>query len=160
MSGFSRTRSRCRTMPSVTSRESSVVSLETARAALIDILAAEPAVVAAYIFGSLARGSAGPLSDIDVGLLAVDVDEAALLCDRTMDALCRRLGTSRVDVVSLATAPVPLRYRAIRDGLLVVRRDAATVERFITETVLHYLDFKPVRDRAFELVRESILENR
>jgi hypothetical protein len=136
------------------------VSLQAAQAALIDIVAAEPAVVAAYIFGSLARGAAGPLSDIDVGLLVSDADEAALVCDRTMEALSRRLGTSRVDVVSLASAPMPLRYRSIRDGLLVVRRDAGAVERFITETVLQYLDFKPIRDRALGLVRDSILENR
>ena len=146
-------------MPRVTSGESPVVSLEAARAALIDILAAEPAVVAAYIFGSLARGTAGPLSDIDVGLLMGDPEEAAPVCDPTMDALCRRLRTSNVDVVSLAEAPMPLRYRAVRDGLLVIRRDAAAVERFITETVLQYLDFKPVRDRAFGVVRDSILEN-
>jgi hypothetical protein len=147
-------------MPVVTSRESSVVSLEAARAALIDILAEEPTVVAAYIFGSLVRGAAGPLSDIDVGLLLADADGAALVCGRTVDALCRRLATSRVDVVSLATAPMPLRYRAIRDGLLVLGRDAAAVERFITETVLQYLDFKPLRDRAFALVRDAILESR
>jgi len=143
----------------VTSGESPV-SLQAAHAALVEILAPERAVVAAYIFGSLARGTAGPLSDIDVGLLVADSDDAARVCARTMDALCRRLGTSRVDVVSLATAPVPLRYRVVRDGLLVLRRDAAAVERFITETVLHYLDFKPVRDRAFGLVRDSIVENR
>ena len=147
-------------MPDVTLRESSVVSLEAARATLVDILAAEPAVVAAYIFGSLARGVAGPLSDLDVGLLVMEADEAALACDRTMDALCRRLGTSRVDVVSLATVSMPLRYRAVRDGLLVLGRDAAVLERFIADTVLQYLDFKPLRDRAFGLVRDAILQGR
>jgi hypothetical protein len=30
----------------------------------------------------------------------------------------------------------------------------------MTETVLQYLDFKPLRDRAFALVRDAILENR
>ncbi len=128
------------------------------RAALVETLATESRVVAAYLFGSLARGTAGPLSDIDVGLLVSDGSEGEAACARTMDALCRRLRTSRVDIVSLADAPVPLRYRVVRDGLLVACRDAASVERFVAETVLHYLDFKPLRDRAFALTRDAILQ--
>ena len=37
--------------------------------AIVEILADQPSVIAAYLFGSVARGTAGPLSDIDVGLL-------------------------------------------------------------------------------------------
>ena len=122
------------------------------------MLAAEPGVVAAYLFGSLARGNAGPLSDVDVGLLVGDANEANAICGRTMDALCRRLHTSRVDVVSLGTAPVPLGYRIIREGSLVSCRDAGRLERFVTQTVLEYLDFKPLRDRAFAVMRCAILE--
>lgn len=131
----------------------------TVRAALVETLLTESRVVAAYLFGSLARGTAGPLSDIDVGLLVGDPSEGEAACGRTMDALCRRLRTSRVDIVSLADAPVPLRYRVIRDGLLVACRDAAAVERFVAETILQYLDFKPLRDRALALTRDAILQN-
>jgi predicted nucleotidyltransferase len=144
----------------VTVRGSSDLSLEAARAALDEILGAEPAVLAAYVFGSVARGGVvGPLSDIDVGLLVADGD-AARVCDRISDGLCRRLQTSSVDVISLATAAMPLRYRVIRDGVLVLRRDPASFERFFAETVRHYLDFKPVRDRAFGDVRDAILADR
>ena len=73
--------------------------------------------------------------------------------------LCRRLQTSRIDVISLAGAPMPLRYHVVRDGSLVLCRDAAALERFIAESILQYLDFKPLRDRAFGLVRDAILEN-
>ena len=107
--------------------ESEMPSLLDVETALAEVAASEPAVVAAYVFGSLARGTAGPLSDVDVGLLVVGIDEAAGVCDRAMDALSRRLRTSRVDVVSLADVPMPLRYRVIRDGSIVLRRDAAPV---------------------------------
>ena len=127
---------------------------------MIESLAAEPDVVAAHLFGSVARGTAGPLSDIDVGLLIAAGARVEPVVDRAMDALCRRLHTSGVDVVSLAEAPMPLRYRVVRDGSLVLCRDAAALERFVTETVLQYLDFKPLRDRAFELQRSRILERR
>lgn len=106
------------------------------------------------------RQTAGPLSDIDVGLLIHNREDERTVCDRTMDALCRRLRTSRVEVVSLRGAPLPLRYRVVREGMLATCRDRAALERFITNTVLHYLDFKPVRDRAFEIMRHAILANR
>ena len=133
---------------------------DAVQAALINTLAAEPDVVAAYLFGSLAHGTAGPLSDVDVGLLADDRRRAQAACERTMDGLCRQLRTSRIDVVSLREASMPLRYRVVRDGLLVLCRDPGVVERFVAETVLQYLDFKPLRDRAFEVMRGAILENR
>ena len=127
--------------------------------AVADALAAEPSVVAAYIFGSLARGAATPLSDIDVGLLLADRSAAVDVRGRVTDALCRRLHTGQVDVISLTDAPMPLRYRVVRDGLLVMCRDGKVLERFVTETVLQYLDFKPLRDRAFRVMRDDILEN-
>jgi predicted nucleotidyltransferase len=137
-----------------------VAESQTVRAALLEILPAEPDIVAAYLFGSVVRGTAGPLSDIDIGLLIGDAHDREAVCGRVMDALCRRLRASRVDVVSLADAPMPLRYRVVRDGSLVACRDARVLERFIVETVLHYLDFQPVRARAFERLRQSILESR
>ncbi len=135
------------------------VAVGTVRAALVETLATESHVVAAYLFGSLARGTAGPLSDIDVALLTGNPSEGEAACARTMDALCRRLRTSRVDIVSLADAPVPLRYRVIRDGLLVTCGDTAAVQRFVADTILQYLDFKPLRDRALALTRDAILQN-
>jgi len=86
-------------------RRPSIAAPGAVRAALIEAMAAEPDVVAAYLFGSLARGAAGPLSDVDIGLLIDKAPAREPVCDRTMDALCRRLRSARVDVVSLADAP-------------------------------------------------------
>jgi len=133
---------------------------ETVNAALREVADLEPAIAAIYLFGSLGRGTAGPLSDVDVGLLIRDRRQDPAVSERTTDALCRRLRTSRVDVVSLEHSPMPLRYRIVRDGALVVCRDAALLERFIASTVRQYLDFKPLRDQAFRIMRAAILETR
>jgi len=125
-------------------------------AAVAAAVASEPAVLAAYLFGSVARGAAGPLSDLDVAVLLRDPAEDDVE-GRVDDALCRRLGTDRVDVISLRTSAVPLRYRVVREGILVFCRDPAARERFTAETVLQYLDFRPLRDRALALVRGAIL---
>ena len=141
-------------------RQRPVADSQTVRAALLETLAAEPDIAAAYLFGSVARGTAGPLSDVDVGLLVSDAGDREAVCARITDALCRRLRSSHIDVVSLADAPMPLRYGVVRDGSLVACRDARVLERFIVDTVLQYLDFQPLRARAFERMRQSILESR
>jgi hypothetical protein len=129
-------------------------------AILAETMRSEAAVLAAYVFGSVARGTAGPLSDIDIALLVHGGADGQAVCERTMDDLSRRLRTSRVEVISLADAPLPLRYRVVRDGRLVTNRDAVRLERFIVETILHYLDFKPLRDYAFTHMRDAILQGR
>jgi len=119
-----------------------------------EVLDAEPTVHLAYLFGSVARGTAGPLSDIDIGVVLSDCGGALGALE---DALADRLGTDRVDLVSLTSTPYPLRYRVVRDGRVLLCRDAVLRERFEVDAILHYLDFKPLRDRAFAQVRAAIL---
>ncbi len=124
---------------------------------MIQAVATEPAVLAAYLFGSTARQAGGPLSDVDVGVLADTGADAGEVTGRLIDVLSRRLGTDRIDLVSLRELPLPVRYRVLRDGILLVCRDQAARERFTAETVLLYLDFQPLRERAFARVRAAIL---
>ncbi len=134
----------------------SVTAIE-ARDAISEAVRGETAVVAAYLFGSVARGDAGPMSDVDVGLLLADAADAQEVSDRVADRLCRRLGLDAVDVIPLGHASPSLRYRAVRDGKVVVCRDRAAHERLVVRGVLEYLDFKPLRDRALQTVRKAIL---
>jgi predicted nucleotidyltransferase len=143
-------------LPTLRQRTPKPASRDVARAAVAEAVKAEPAVLAAYLFGSVARGATGPLSDLDVAVLLCDPADDDVV-GRLSDALCRRLGTDRVDVISLRRSPVPLCYRVVREGILVFCRDPAARERFTVETVLQYLDFRPLRDRALTLVRGAIL---
>lgn len=134
--------------------------IENLAGAIADAVAAQPAVAAAYLFGSRARGAETPLSDIDVGLVLAQEGDADQVVGQVADTLCRRLRTDRLDVVSLGGASIPLRYHVVRDGVLVVCRDAGATQRFVAETIRHYLDLKPLRDGAFHLMRQAILERR
>ena len=97
---------------------------------------------AVYLFGSVARHEAAGDSDVDVGVLFADPPA------RTLDAqpyglegdLERHLG-GRVDLITLNDAPVDLRARVLRDGLLVFERDRAARIRFEVRT----------RNEAFDL---------
>jgi predicted nucleotidyltransferase len=101
---------------------------EAARDRLAAALDSE-GVVAAALFGSQARGDAGPLSDIDVG---VWVDPALTPTERfelVLDlsaAAARALGTDEADLVSLNDAPPLLGHRALREGTRLIDRDPRT----------------------------------
>lgn len=122
------------------------------------VLTHYPEVATGYLFGSAATGKQGPLSDVDVAILLSDVASPGNLAGQIQDALCRKLRTDGIDLVVLNEAPVALAYRVIRDGRCVHCRDDRLRLGFMTRTILRYLDFKPVRDQAFRVLRRKILE--
>ena len=120
-------------------------------------------VVAAMLIGSQARGSAGPLSDIDVGVWHMPgLDPKTLLKLRLelTDSAARALGTDEVDVVLLNGATPLMRHRAIRDARRLVERDPKARVRLETRAVLDYLDTAPLRAELARGLRHRIEEDR
>ena len=119
---------------------------------LREVLARDERVDCAWLFGSAARGEAGPLSDVDVAVLLspsvapeTRLDVAAAL----WEALERRC--PRVDLVVLEEAPPALRHRVFRDGILLIERDERRRVAFETRAIQEYLDFQylaEIYDRA------------
>lgn len=111
-------------------------------------LAAEPkALIAAYLYGSRARGDAGPASDVDIALLFRSTPESGLdsPATRMQDVLERELGPP-VDVLVLNGAPPDLVRRVIRDGVLLLDRDPAARLRFEVQVWKECFDLQPVLD--------------
>lgn len=104
-------------------------------------------VVAAMLIGSQARGTMGPLSDIDIAVWHdPDLDSRArfgLQLDLASDA-ARALHTDEVDIVLLNHAPPLMCHRAIRDGKRLVERDHGERVRLETRAILDYLDTAPL----------------
>jgi uncharacterized protein len=108
-------------------------------------LTAEPDVVVAYLFGSVARGSLGPRSDVDIAVLLADGSDSF---ERRLDLsadLAAVTAPRPVDVVVLNEAPVALAYRVLRDGRLLLSRDDRVRIRHWTQTVDRYLDMADMR---------------
>jgi hypothetical protein len=124
---------------------------------IVAAAARESAVLVAYLFGSTARGTTGPLSDVDVGVLLGDEADEEAVVGRLTDALARAFRTDRVDVVSLTAVPIPVRYQILRDGVRLLDRDRSARIRFAVETIRHYLDFEPLRTAAFARLGHTIL---
>ena len=101
--------------------------------------------VAAYLFGSFARGEQQASSDIDVGLLYETVP-AATLADRPFALsaeLCSLLGRE-VDVVVLNTAPADLVHRVLRDGRILLELDRKKRIAFEVRARNEYFDMLPI----------------
>ena len=106
------------------------------------------AVAAAYLFGSVARGTATATSDVDVGVLFRD-DPPATLAGLHLDleAELERAVGAPVQLVVLNRAPCDLVHRVLRDGILVLDRDPSRRIRFEVRARNEYFDLKPYLDR-------------
>ncbi|MGH3600062.1 MAG: type VII toxin-antitoxin system MntA family adenylyltransferase antitoxin [Pseudonocardiaceae bacterium] len=122
---------------------STAVSTHDLTERLRRLLIGAPGVLVAYLYGSHARGRAGPLSDVDAALLLDSDDEQRRL--ELTAGIAHAVAPMRADVVILNDAPVALSYRVLRDGtVLVSRDDKARVDHWV-RTVDRYLDMAPAR---------------
>lgn len=102
--------------------------------------------IAAYVFGSVARGEATATSDVDVAVLW-DRTPASTLSGERLElegSLERHLGRA-VDLVALNTASADLVHRVLRDGVIVVDRDPARRIQFEVARRNEYFDLEPMR---------------
>jgi len=146
-------------MTRVDSRRPAVLVDGAARSRLARALDRDP-VIAAYLFGSQARGTAGPLSDVDLAVWssssgdpAVQLELAALAGEAVRSA-------SDVELVVLDRAPVLLRHRVLRDGLRLVDRDPRERVRREAATLCEYLDTQWLRDELSRAVSHRLDEDR
>jgi uncharacterized protein len=120
-------------------------------------------VVAAMLIGSQARGTSGPLSDVDIAVWhdpGLDPRGRFDLQLSLVQGAGSALGTDEIDVVMLNQAPPLLRHRAIRDGKRLVERDRDERVRLETRAILEYLDTAPLRAELGRGVRRRMEEGR
>jgi len=104
-------------------------------------LGADPRVEFVLVFGSVARGDAGPHSDLD---LAVGLREGASgdPTEIALELLTRAASLApRVDLVLTAVATPFLAHRIARDGRIAFARDPRAVVRFRAEAFSRFPDW-------------------
>ena len=103
---------------------------------------------AVYLYGSFARGTAGPDSDVDLGLLFTRMTPSTLDAQPyDVEADLERLLGRAVQVVALNRAPVDLRARVLRDGKLLADFDSSARIRFEVRTRNEAFDLEPILTR-------------
>jgi uncharacterized protein len=117
--------------------------------------AALPDVQAIYLYGSAARGDAGPASDVDIGVV---LPPGQVLTNRLdlMARLAAVLG-SEVDLVDLRQAGDFLRMEVLREGRTLYVRDAEQLLEWEARAMSSYCDHRfRIRELLDDFARTGI----
>ena len=117
------------------------------------VFSGQPGVIAAYLYGSAARG--GPARDLDVAVLFDEPFDSGIL--EPLASALERTGAPRgpdVDLRPLNGAAPRFQAAVLRDGQLLFERDRRARWRHEAVLLSRWADFQPVwsamRQRMFE----------
>ena len=103
-------------------------------------------VLAVYLYGSRARGTASPESDVDLGVFLRSAPPPSLhSVARDLEGALERAVKIPVEVVVLNAAPADLVHRVLRDGVLLLDRNRSARIRFEVQSRNEYFDLAPLR---------------
>lgn len=111
-----------------------------------------------FLFGSRGSGSASPLSDTDIGVLMKNhPTEAENLGQyhRFYELFSDLFPGSRVDIVILRSAPLPIQYAAVAEGKILFEEDPVFTADYIHQVINRYLDFRYVLDEFDRVTMEK-----
>jgi predicted nucleotidyltransferase len=116
---------------------------------LQQVLAGGPPMRLALLFGSSARGTDRPDSDVDVAILPVD-PELPLREDLALQARFAIIAKREVDLVRLDRCTPALRFRVAREGLSLLGEPGA-LSSFRARAGIEHAELAPLVKRASEL---------
>jgi predicted nucleotidyltransferase len=106
-----------------------------------------PFIASAYLFGSVAAGKAGPLSDVDIALLLKEDAPKGRDLIHTEDYLAYRLakalGVREVDVMDLNSQGLVFQHNVLRTGKLIYDADHSFRVKFVASVISRFCDFEP-----------------
>ena len=100
-----------------------------------------PIVRFAYLFGSMASGRLGPMSDIDI---AVYLNEDAVTPDNKLEILGKLMDifeSDEIDLVILNQASLPIKMSAIKSRYILAENNPFARHLFESKTMREYFDF-------------------
>jgi uncharacterized protein len=116
-------------------------NIEELLAEAYEYLRADKDILFAYLFGSLARKKAGPLSDVDI---AVYCGEGSSFPEKKLEILgnlANVLKTDEIDLVMLNRAPLALRMKILENKKVIVDKAPLIRHRYESLTMRQYFDF-------------------
>ena len=118
---------------------------------LSEICDAEPAIAAAYLFGSSVKGKAKKSSDIDIALL---LNERKISDFSVLDFITamEKKFAGKADVVIMNTADEVLKYEVRRQGELIFERSEEYRKEFEIKSRKSYEDFLYLHKRYVKSV--------
>jgi predicted nucleotidyltransferase len=124
--------------------------IEHRLATLGAVLAVQPAVRFAYVFGGAGRRDLRPLSDIDVAVYLDDVVDPVLARLDLVGVVTKHVGTDEVGLVVLNEAPTALLGRIVQSRRVIVDKDPFLRHRFESLALRQFLDFRIFERRILD----------
>ncbi|MFQ6128734.1 MAG: nucleotidyltransferase domain-containing protein [Thermoplasmata archaeon] len=112
---------------------------------LKDLLREDDSIEVAYLFGSVARGRSGPLSDIDVAVFLKDSLGRRERHEKRLslvNEISSALKTDEINVVIMNDSPLLLNFNIIRDGKVLKSKEESRRVLLETRIMSSYLDRK------------------
>jgi hypothetical protein len=125
---------------------------------LLEFMSGQEYIKLAYLFGSVAKGKEGKLSDVDIAVFldeSLSKKEIFNLQLKVISELTSILKTDRVDLIVMNNAPLLLKYNIIRYGKIL--KDDKEIKIKVESGILSdYLDMKYYIDRHTNLAIKRI----
>jgi hypothetical protein len=116
---------------------------------LVDRAARDGKVLAVILFGSRARGDAGPGSDIDVCLvLAPDMSSRGAAARKRLEYLSE----SDLDLSVFQQLPLHIRSRVLKEGVVLFTRDEDALYALAARTARAFEHFRHIQRRYLDEV--------
>jgi predicted nucleotidyltransferase len=128
--------------------------------AMRDYFMQQPDIVVAYLFGSVARGRAHHLSDVDIAVLFAPEITLEASVERQLQLMgdLEAFADREVQVTVLNRATPLLAYEVIRDGILLYERHKEERITFEVRTMKIYFDLQPMYYQQDQLLSKQIKE--
>ncbi len=111
---------------------------------LTDALKTHTEISFGYLHGSFIQE--GGFKDIDVAIYLKGTPASPLQYELRMETeLMKVVGRYSVDVRTLNSSPLSFKYNVIKEGIILIERDADVRADFYEDTIKHYFDFAPYR---------------
>jgi len=116
---------------------------------ITEYLSRQPAVSAAYLFGSTAKGTARPDSDIDIAVLfAAGIGKEECFDQRLgIAGALEDITGKRIDIVDLQHSPLFLQHQVRKYGRLILEKDRQYRIDYEVRSRREYYDFQYILER-------------
>lgn len=126
-------------------------------------LATRPEILFAYLYGSYAKGTATPQSDVDICLVLDDQKLPPDLYDymfKIQEELTEIAGGPEIEAIPRQVMSYPLYYTSILYGKPIYSKEGCNRINFESRVFDDYFDIKPLYDARYNKIMKGLYEKK
>jgi hypothetical protein len=139
------------------------LAFKTHKKQIINVFNGDDSIETAFLIGSVARGEASKLSDIDFAVywnhsFFVNHDNILKLKLALLIKLVSALEFDDIQIVTLNNCSPAVKFHALKEGIVLKETSEKIITELRYEVIRDYLDTQYIRNAINEIVKESINE--